>query len=44
MAERRRETMGTLERMGVFLVEATADELGVRAVSEYLEVKARGLL
>ena len=44
MAERRRETIAQLERSGVLIVEASAEEMGVRAVSEYLEVKARGLL
>ena len=44
MGERRRETVARLERMGVLIVESTAEELGVRSVSEYLEVKARGLL
>jgi uncharacterized protein (DUF58 family) len=44
MLERRRETIAQLERRGVLIVEATAEEIGVRAVSEYLEVKARGLL
>ncbi len=44
MQERRRETIAQLERQGVLIVEATAEEIGVRAVSEYLEVKSRGLL
>lgn len=44
MLERRRETVTQLERQGVLIVETTAEEIGVRAVSEYLEVKARGLL
>lgn len=44
MEERRRETILQLERQGVLIVEASAEEMGVRAVSEYLEVKARGLL
>ncbi len=44
MEERRRETVTQLERQGVLIVEASAEEIGVRAVSEYLEVKARGLL
>ncbi len=44
MEERRRETIVQLERQGVLIVEASAEELGVRAVSQYLEVKARGLL
>jgi uncharacterized protein (DUF58 family) len=44
MLERRRETVAQLERRGVLIVETTAQEIGMRAVSEYLEVKARGLL
>lgn len=44
MLERRRETIAQLERQGVLIVQTTAEEIGVRAVSEYLEVKARGLL
>jgi uncharacterized protein (DUF58 family) len=44
MLERRRATVAQLERQGVLIVETTAEEIGVRAVSEYLEVKARGLL
>ncbi len=44
MEERRRETIAQLERQGVLIVEASAEEIGVRAVSQYLEVKARGLL
>jgi uncharacterized protein (DUF58 family) len=44
MLERRRGTVAQLERQGVLIVETTAEEIGVRAVSEYLEVKARGLL
>ena len=44
MQERRREIIAHLERRGVLIVEASAEELGVRAVSEYLDVKSRGLL
>ena len=44
MEERRRATILGLERQGVLIVEASAEEIGVRAVSEYLEVKAKGLL
>lgn len=44
MLERRRETIAHLEREGVLIVETTAEEVGARAVSQYLEVKARGLL
>jgi len=44
MLERRRETIAQLERQGVLIVETTAAEVGIRAVSKYLEVKAAGLL
>jgi uncharacterized protein (DUF58 family) len=44
MLERRRETILQLERQGVLIVETTAEEIGVDAVSKYLEVKAEGLL
>ncbi|MBB5066379.1 DUF58 domain-containing protein [Granulicella mallensis] len=44
MLERRRETIAQLERQGVLIVETTAAEVGMRAVSKYLEVKASGLL
>jgi len=44
MLERRRETIAQLERQGVLIVETTAEEVGIRAVSKYLEVKAEGLL
>ncbi len=44
MLERRRETIAQLERQGVLIVETTAAEVGMRAVSKYLEVKAEGLL
>ena len=44
MEERRRATIATLERAGVLIVEASAEEVGVRAVGEYLEVKSKGLL
>ena len=44
MVERRRETIAQLERQGVLIVETTAAEVGMRAVSKYLEVKAEGLL
>jgi uncharacterized protein (DUF58 family) len=44
MLERRRETIVQLERQGVLIVETTAAEVGVQAVSKYLEVKAEGLL
>jgi uncharacterized protein (DUF58 family) len=44
MLERRRETIAQMERSGVLVVETTAEESGMRAVSKYLEVKAEGLL
>jgi len=44
MLERRRETIAQLERQGVLIVETTAKEVGINAVSKYLEVKARGIL
>ncbi|MGA8938908.1 MAG: DUF58 domain-containing protein [Acidobacteriaceae bacterium] len=44
MLERRRETIAQLEQQGVLIVETTAAEVGMRAVSKYLEVKAEGLL
>lgn len=44
MLERRRETMAQLRRQGVLIVETTAGEVGVNAISKYLEVKAQGLL
>ena len=44
MLERRRETIAQLERQGVLIVETTAAEVGIQAVSKYLEVKAAGLL
>lgn len=44
MLERRREMIVQLERQGVLIVETTAEEVGINAVSKYLEVKAQGLL
>lgn len=44
MLERRREQIARLERQGVLIVETTAEEIGVQAVSRYLEVKAKGML
>ncbi len=44
MLERRRSTIAQLERQGVLIVETTAEEIGIQAVSKYLEVKAEGLL
>ncbi len=42
MLERRRERLAELERQGVLILETTAEEVGARAVSAYLEVKAQG--
>jgi len=44
MIERRRETVAQLERQGVLIVETSAAEVGVNAISKYLEVKAKGML
>ncbi|SEG47302.1 Uncharacterized conserved protein, DUF58 family, contains vWF domain [Bryocella elongata] len=44
MLERRRERIAKLERSGVLIVETTAEEIGIRAVSQYLEVKAKGMV
>jgi uncharacterized protein (DUF58 family) len=44
MLERRRERIARLERAGVLIVETTAEEIGVQAVSQYLEVKAKGMI
>jgi uncharacterized protein (DUF58 family) len=44
MLERRRETIAQLERQGVLIVETTAAEVGINAISKYLEIKARGML
>jgi uncharacterized protein (DUF58 family) len=44
MLERRREMIAKLERQGVLIVETTAEEIGIKAVSQYLEVKARGMI
>ena len=44
MLERRRATIRQLEQQGVLIVEATAEDAGARAVSQYLEVKAQGRL
>ncbi len=44
MIERRRETVAQLERQGVLIVETTAAEVGVNAITKYLEVKAKGML
>ncbi|MGC9198052.1 MAG: DUF58 domain-containing protein [Acidobacteriaceae bacterium] len=42
MLERRKERLAELERQGVLILETTAEEMGARAVSAYLEVKAQG--
>jgi uncharacterized protein (DUF58 family) len=42
--ERRRETVAKLRQQGVLVVETTPAEVGARAISKYLEVKAQGLL
>lgn len=44
MLERRRETVARLRQQGVLVVETTPAEVGARAISKYLEVKAQGLL
>jgi uncharacterized protein (DUF58 family) len=44
MLERRRETIVKLRQQGVLVVETTPAEVGARAISKYLEVKAQGLL
>ena len=40
MLDRRRETIATLRRQGVLVVESTPGESGLRAINSYLEVKA----
>ncbi|HXC95005.1 MAG TPA: DUF58 domain-containing protein [Edaphobacter sp.] len=44
MLERRREAIARLRQQGVLVVETTPAEVGARAISKYLEVKAQGLL
>jgi uncharacterized protein (DUF58 family) len=44
MLDRRRETIATLRRQGVLVVESTPGEIGLRAINSYLEVKAKGLI
>jgi uncharacterized protein (DUF58 family) len=44
MLGRRRETIATLRRQGVLVVESTPGDVGIRAINSYLEVKARGLI
>ena len=43
MLDRRRETIATLRRQGVLVVESTPGEVGMRAINAYLDVKGRGL-
>ena len=44
MLERRKVTLAQLRQQGVLVVETTPAELGVDAITKYLEVKAQGLL
>ncbi len=44
MLDRRRETIAKLRQQGVLVVETTPADVGARAISKYLEVKAQGLL
>lgn len=44
MLGRRRETIATLRRQGVLVVESTPGDVGIRAINSYLDVKARGLI
>jgi len=44
MLDRRRETIVTLRRQGVLVVESAPGEIGLRAINSYLEVKAKGLI
>jgi uncharacterized protein (DUF58 family) len=44
MLERRRQTIATLRQQGVLVVETTPANVGVTAITKYLEVKAEGLL
>lgn len=44
MLERRRTTLAQLRQQGVLVVETTPAEVGVAAITKYLEVKAQGLL
>jgi uncharacterized protein (DUF58 family) len=44
MLERRRQLIAQLEQQGVLILETSAAEAGINAVSKYLEVKAEGLL
>jgi uncharacterized protein (DUF58 family) len=44
MLERRRETIARLRQQGVLVVETTPANVGASAITQYLEVKAQGLL
>jgi uncharacterized protein (DUF58 family) len=44
MLERRRQTIAKLRQQGVLVVETTPANVGVTAITKYLEVKAQGLL
>ena len=44
MLERRRQTIAKLRGQGVLVVETTPANVGVTAITKYLEVKAQGLL
>jgi uncharacterized protein (DUF58 family) len=44
MLERRRQTIAKLREQGVLVVETTPANVGVTAITKYLEVKAQGLL
>ena len=41
---RRRETIATLRRQGVLVVQTTPGEIATRAINAYLDIKARNLL
>lgn len=42
--ERRRAVVARLRRSGVMVVESSPEEVGVAAINQYLEIKARGSL
>jgi uncharacterized protein (DUF58 family) len=42
--ERRQAVVSRLRHQGVMVVETTADQAGIAAINQYLEVKARGTL
>jgi len=44
MLERRRRTIAQLRQQGVLVIETSPAEVGVAAITKYLEVKAQGLL